>query len=105
MYEVDLTKYNFTEEVLECDMPVVVDFWATWCGPCRMLAPILEQVATDNYGKYKVCKVNVDEQMELASEFGIEVIPTLMFFKNGEMVKKSVGVVTKEEIESIFASL
>ena len=105
MYEVDLTKYNFTEEVLECDMPVVVDFWATWCGPCRMLAPILEKVATDNYGKYKVCKVNVDEQMELATEFGIEVIPTLMFFKNGEMVKKSVGVVTKEEIESIFASL
>ena len=98
--EVILSKENFKAEVIESDIPVIVDFWATWCGPCRMIAPILEDIAKEYDGKIKVGKVNVDEQMELAVEYKVEVIPTLFYFKGGEMKAKTVGVMAKEEIIS-----
>ena len=103
--EVILTKQNFESEVLKSDIPVIVDFWASWCGPCKMIAPILEQIANENQGKIKVAKANVDEQMELAIQYKVEVIPTLFFFKDGQMKKKTVGVQTKQEILSTVATL
>ena len=96
--EVTLTKQNFEQEVLKSEIPVIVDFWATWCGPCRMIAPILEDVAKEYAGKIKVAKVNVDEQMELAMQYKVEVIPTLFYFKDGKVIGKTVGVVDKQEI-------
>ena len=103
--EVILTQQNFKSEVIDCDIPVIVDFWATWCGPCKMIAPTLEEIAKEYAGKVKVAKANVDEQMQLAMEYKVEVIPTLFFFKNGEVVKKTVGVQTKQEILSIIANM
>lgn len=103
--EITLTKQNFESEVLKSDIPVIVDFWATWCGPCKMIAPTLSEIATEMKGKVKVAKANVDEQMELAIEYKVEVIPTLFFFKDGQVVKKTVGVQTKQEIQTIIANL
>lgn len=100
--ELTITKENFESEVLKSDLPVLVDFWASWCGPCKMLAPILEQVAEENQGSVKVGKVNVDEQEELASKFGIVSIPTVILFKGGEPVKTSVGLVQKETLKAMF---
>lgn len=97
MSAVNVNINNFNDEVLKCDLPVLVDFWASWCGPCRMVAPILEEIAVE-HPEIKVVKINVDEQEELASSFGIMSIPTLMVFKNGEVVNKSVGVIPKEQI-------
>lgn len=90
-----ITKENFDEVVLKSELPVLVDFWATWCGPCKMLTPIIEELATELEGKAVVGKINVDEQGELAMKFGVMSIPTLMVFKNGELVKKSVGFMPK----------
>ncbi len=101
--EITITNENFESEVIKSDVPVLVDFWATWCGPCRMLAPVLEDIAKEYEGKIKVGKVNVDEQMALAVKFHIESIPTLMLFKNGELVKKSLGYMEKEEIIKYFS--
>lgn len=103
--EIKLTKFNFNDEVLSSDVPVIVDFWATWCGPCKMIAPTIEALAEDLLGKAKVGKVNVDEEMELAVEYKIEVIPTLLFFKDGKVMKKTTGVMTKEEILSALATI
>lgn len=103
--EITLTKQNFESEVLKSDIPVIVDFWATWCGPCKMIAPTLSEIATEMKGKVKVAKANVDEQMELAIEYKVEVIPTLFFFKDGQVVKKTVGVQTKQELQAIIANL
>ena len=100
--EVVVTKNNFESEVLKSEIPVIVDFWATWCGPCRMIAPILEEIANENAGKIKVAKINVDEEMELAIQFKIEAIPTLLIFKKGEMINKSLGLLSKEEILSLI---
>ena len=105
MKELTVTKENFNEEVISSNIPVLVDFWATWCGPCRMIAPIVEEIANEYDGKIKVGKVNVDEQMGLAVEYGIEVIPTLIFFKDGKAVKKTTGLLDKAEIEEIINSL
>lgn len=101
MAEVVITKDNFNKEVLQSEIPVVVDFWASWCGPCKMLAPVLEEFAEEYEGSVKVGKVNVDEEAELAITFGIVSIPSLLVFKNGEKVNSSVGFCTKNEIEKL----
>lgn len=95
--EITLTKENFDAEI-GGDTPILVDFWASWCGPCKMLMPIIDQIAKEADGKYKVGKVNVDEQGELAMRYGIQSIPTLIVFKNGEEVNRSLGVRPKGAI-------
>ena len=103
MSEIILTAENFEQEVLNSEIPVLVDFWATWCGPCRMLAPVIAQIAQEQEGKIKVGKIDVDEQPELAIRYGIASIPTLKVFKNGEVVNTSVGVIPKPMIEQLLA--
>ncbi len=98
MAEVILTKENFETEVLKSDIPVLVDFWATWCGPCMMLSPVIAELAEEFEGKVKVGKVNVDEQNELAMQYRVASIPTLLLFKNGELAKTSVGFMPKNDI-------
>nr|WP_178841925.1 thioredoxin [uncultured Treponema sp.] len=100
--EITLTKENFETEVLKSELPVLVDFWASWCGPCKMLAPTVAQIAEEYSGKVKVGKVNVDEQDELSREYGIVSIPTVILFKNGQPVKTSVGLVPKETLTAMF---
>ena len=102
---IHFTDENFNQEVLAYDIPVLVDFYADWCGPCKMLAPVIETLATEFEGKVKVGKLNVDHAPETAQNYGIMSIPTLLFFKNGELVNKSVGVVSKTEIEQMLNSL
>ena len=101
MAEITITNKNFDQEVLASDKPVLVDFWATWCGPCRMLAPIDEEIA-ESRSDIKVGKVNVDEEGELAVRFGISSIPTVMVFKNGELTAQSVGYRPRAEIEALL---
>ena len=98
MAEVVITKDNFEAEVLKSEIPVILDFWATWCVPCRMIAPILAEIAEENVGKIKIGKVNVDEEMELAVRFGIVSIPTLIVFRDGKKTNQAVGVMPKEQI-------
>lgn len=98
MAELEITKNNFTDEVMNSDMPVLLDFWATWCGPCRMISPIVKELAEEYSGKLKVGKVNVDEEAELASTFGITSIPTIVLIKNGKTVNSSIGFMTKDQI-------
>jgi len=95
---VTLTSGNFTAEVVNSSVPVLVDFWAPWCGPCRMVGPIVDEIADELAGKVKVCKVNVDEQGELAQKFGVMSIPTLIVFKDGKVAKTSVGSKPKQVI-------
>ncbi len=92
-----ITKDNFEQEVLKSDIPVLVDFWATWCGPCRALGPVLEEIASET-SSVKIVKVNVDEQPELASQFRIMSIPTMILFKSGEVADKTVGLLPKDEV-------
>ena len=96
-----ITKENFQTEVLDAQGTVVIDFWAAWCGPCRMLSPILDTVAAE-HDEIKVGKVNVDEQQELAARFGVMSIPTLIVFKDGKKVKESVGLIPKEKVEELI---
>ena len=105
MLEINLTNQNFEEEVLKRDGVILVDFFATWCGPCKMLAPVLSQIAEEYKDKIRVGKVNVDENNELAMKYQIASIPTLIFFKNGEIVKISVGLSTKSELMDIINKL
>ena len=97
MAELNITLENFESEVLKSDKPVLVDFWASWCGPCRMLLPIIEEIASEAHD-FKVGKINADEQPELVNQFKVRTIPTLMVFKNGEVVNKHTGVLPKEEV-------
>ena len=106
MSEINIkTNESFEKEVLKSDKPVVVDFFATWCGPCQMLSPIISEIATEYENKIKVCKVNVDENQDLAMKYQIASIPTLMIFKNGNLVKTCVGFISKNELESIIEEL
>lgn len=102
MAEIVLTKENFDEVVLKASVPAMVDFWAPWCGPCRMVGPVVSQIAEEQDGKLIVGKVNVDEQEELASRYNVMSIPTIMIFKNGELVKTSVGAKSKEGLEELL---
>lgn len=95
----ELNEGNFEEEVLKSDQPVVVDFWAAWCGPCRSMAPVIEELAVDLRGKAKVAKVNVDDNQSLAMRYGIKGIPTLLFFAGGAVVDQEVGHTPKDVIE------
>lgn len=102
MAETTLTKDNFEKEVNESDKTVLIDFWATWCGPCKMIAPAIEEIADEYSDEIKVCKVNIDDEPSLATKFGITSIPTLLVVKNGEVVKTSVGYIPKEKIIGLF---
>lgn len=98
-YVQEIGDANFADEVLKSPIPVVADFWAAWCGPCRMMAPVLEEVARDLEGKIKVVKVNVDKNRTTAGNYKIMSIPTIMFFKNGESLGLQVGFVSKEQLQ------
>lgn len=93
-----ITKENFDKEVLKSDVPVLVDFWADWCGPCKALGPILEEVESELAPGVKIAKINIDEQEELAAQFKVMSIPTLLLFKNGQPVEKSVGLISKDQV-------
>ena len=97
MNMIELTGETFDAEVLEADRLVIVDFWATWCTPCRMLTPILEEVA-EKHPEFKICKINVDEAQEIAERYGVMSMPILIFFENGEIVDESIGLISKEQL-------
>ena len=98
----EITMDNFEQEVLNSDVPVMIDFWATWCMPCKMLAPVIEELAEEANGAYKVGKIDVDRSPSLAAQFGVMSIPTVIVFKNGKAAEKSVGVVPKNQLEAML---
>lgn len=105
--EVEFTDGNFESEVIKADLPVLVDFWAPWCGPCKMIAPVVEEISQEYQGRLKVGKVNTDDNQQVASQYGIMSIPTLMIFKGGEVVERIVGAQPKDaltgKINSVLA--
>jgi thioredoxin 1 len=103
--EITLTSANFETEVLKSSVPVLIDFWAEWCMPCKMIGPVIDQVAKDYAGRLKVAKVNVDQESDLAGQHNIVSIPTILVYKDGKMVRQKVGAVPKHEIENLFKDL
>ena len=102
MAELKITRENFENEVMKSNIPVLIDFWAPWCGPCRMMGPIIEQLAEEYEGKAKVGKVNMDEEGELSQAFGVMSIPTIVLVKDGKVVKQAVGARPKAEVEAML---
>ncbi|RHP51484.1 thioredoxin [Clostridiaceae bacterium AF31-3BH] len=102
MSTVKITTTNFEQEVLQSQIPVLLDFWADWCGPCRMAAPIIDEIATETAGKVRVGKVNVDTDIELAQRYRIASIPTFLVFKNGELAEKAIGLQSKEDLMNLL---
>jgi len=100
--EVKVNDGNFKQEVIDSEIPVIVDFWAPWCGPCNMIAPHVEEIAKEYAGKIKVCKLNVDEASAIATEYTIMSIPAIMLFKDGKVMEKRVGVMNKQELEKFI---
>jgi thioredoxin 1 len=105
MAEIQLTDDTFDKEVLESTQPVLVDFWAPWCGPCRMLSPVVEEIAKEYVGKVKVAKLNTDDNPNAAGRFKIMAIPTLLFFKSGKLVEQRAGVMSKADIKKLLDGL
>ncbi len=105
MSEVILNDTNFEAEVLKSEVPVMVDFWATWCGPCRMLGPVVEELAEEYAGKVKVCKLNVDEGADTSAKYRITSIPTIIFFKKGEIAGQTVGLQSKTALQEKLNAL
>ena len=104
MTTISVTDDNFDTEVLKSSKPILVDFWAEWCGPCKQLAPLVEEAAEEFKDKIKVCKMDVDANREVASEFGIRSIPTLMIFTNGELSGTEIGALTKQQLDEFIRS-
>ena len=102
MSVIQLTSENFEQEVGEARVPVLVDFWASWCGPCKMMGPVVEQIAEDMGDSARVCKINIDEQPELASQYNVMSIPTFILFKDGKEVNRTIGAMPKEELARLF---
>ena len=105
MMVIDVTEQNFEDEVLKSDLPSVVDFWAPWCGPCKIMGPLIEKFADEYQGKVKFCKVNVDENQQLAANAGVQSIPLLVFYKDGNKVNESVGVVPDPVVRPMIDAL
>jgi thioredoxin 1 len=102
---VDITTANYEQEVLKAATPVLVDFWAPWCGPCKMIAPVLDEIANEHAGKFKICKLNVDDEQSLAAQFGIRAIPALIFFKGGQPQGQMTGLQGKQSLVDKLQSL
>ena len=104
MATISVTDDNFDNEVLKSTKPILVDFWAEWCGPCKQLAPTVEEVANEMVGSVKVCKMDVDSNQELAVQYGVRSIPTLIIFKNGEVSSTQIGAISKQQLEEFIAA-
>lgn len=105
MAELEITKHNFENEVLKSKVPVLLDFWATWCGPCRMLSPVIEEIAAEYEGKAKVGKINVDKEQELAAAFSIASIPTIVVIKDGKISDSLIGYAPKEKLDEMLKAV